>query len=97
MDNVLSPEVSIPSINALTPLHQPEEDQQIIANNNSYPHYAQQMPPSPQIGMGSISGNMNQLSSAGLPSLMHTPGKMMHSYQPSYATPHSMMHPQTPV
>lgn len=117
MDHMLpSPGFSIPSIG--TPLHQPEEDQQIIANN-SYPQYAPQMAPPPQMGgMNSMSANTNMMSlgsgggggsgmsgmhssvqnmSGGLPSLMHTPNKMMHSYQPSYSTPQSMMQPQTPV
>lgn len=35
-------------------------------------------------------------TSSGLPSLMNTPTKVS-SYQPSYATPQSMMQPQTPV
>lgn len=34
--------------------------------------------------------------SSGLPSLLGTPARAS-SYQPSYATPHSMMQPQTPV
>lgn len=109
-----SPGFSIPSIG--TPLHQPEEDQQIIANN-SYPQYAPQMAPPPQMGMNSMGGSTNMMSmnsgssssssgmsgmhnsvqNMGLPSLMHTPNKMMHSYQPSYSTPQSMMQPQTPV
>lgn len=90
-----SPGFSIPSIG--TPLHQPEEDQQIIANNSSYPQYAQHIAPT------SMSGGMtpNQLGSGmqsmGLPPLMQTPVKPAHSYQPSYATPQSMMQPQTPV
>lgn len=113
MDSMLpSPGFSIPSIG--TPLHQPEEDQQIIANN-SYPQYAPQMAPPPSMsggltplmggsgGLGSNNSNMGAMSNLqqnmGLPSLMHTPSKMMHStYQPSYATPQSIMtQPQTPV
>lgn len=134
-----SPGFSIPSIG--TPLHQPEEDQQIIGNN---PYYAQHMgapnalggtgstgltpsgmtpsgmtpsgmTPNPlastssgltPIGMGSSgmsnsgvgsSGmNNNGMNNMGMPSLMNTPTKMS-SYQPSYATPQSMMQPQTPV
>lgn len=94
MDGMLpSPGFSIPSIG--TPLHQPEEDQQIVANNTSYPQYVQHpttmssgMTPN-QIGSG--------MQSMGLPSLMQTPTKPIHSYQPSYATPQSMIQPQTPV
>ncbi len=86
---------SIPSIG--TPLHQPEEDQQIIANNSSYPQYVQHVAPTTmssgmtpnQIGSG--------MHSMGLPSLMQTPVKPMNSYTPSYATPQSMIQPQTPV
>lgn len=99
-----SPGFSIPSIG--TPLHQPEEDQQIIANNQ-YSSFG-----SMNMGGGSMGNNqmggsnishsnnsgMSSLQSMGLPSLMHTPIKQIHnSYQPSYATPHSMIQPQTPV
>lgn len=108
MDQMLpSPGFSIPSIG--TPLHQPEEDQQIIANQ-PYPQYAQQMVPpmahmgnTGSLGMSSMGGSMsglqqNSMQNMGLPSLMHTPAKLPHStYQPSYATPQSMMQPQTPV
>lgn len=111
MDQMLpSPGFSIPSIG--TPMHQPEEDQQIMTNH-AYPQFgSQQMaPPSQQqsaqhsmVGLGSSSGmpgiGSNQLQSMGLPSLMQTPAKMMQasSYQPSYATPQqNIMQPQTPV
>lgn len=135
-----SPGFSIPSIG--TPLHQPEEDQQIIGNN---PYYAQHVSAQNQLGgtgmtpsgmtpsgmtpsgmtpsgmtpsaltsstgltpsgmgssgmgnsgVGSSGMNNNGLSNIGMPSLMNTPSKMS-SYQPSYATPQSMMQPQTPV
>ena len=98
MDPMLpSPGFSIPSIG--TPLHQLEEDQQIVGNN---PYFSSQM--TPQHGMGSNSnsgmGGSNSMSgglnSMGLPSLTNTPAKLS-SYQPSYATPQSMMQPQTPV
>lgn len=64
------------------------------------------------VGMGNSSTNNNGVGSSGLntnlettnvtsaasslPSLMNTPTKAS-SYQPSYATPQSMMQPQTPV
>lgn len=97
-----SPGFSIPSIG--TPLHQPEEDQQIIANNQ-YSSYGQSMGMGMvnQMGggMSSSSNNnagMSSMQSMGLPSLMHTPVKQIqNSYQPSYSTPQSMMQPQTPV
>ncbi|XP_037024437.1 TATA-box-binding protein 2 [Bradysia coprophila] len=121
MDQMLpSPGFSIPSIG--TPLHQPEEDQQIITNNSSYPQYAQHVAPttmSSGLTPNQISGlTPTQLSSGltpiqlssgltptqigggmqsmGLPSLMQTPVKPINSYTPSYATPQSMIQPQTP-
>lgn len=98
-----SPGFSIPSIG--TPLHQPEEDQQIIANNPYFNHGA--TPSSSQmmsVPMGGSSGmTPNAISNSGMsgndiemPSIMNTPSKMS-SYQPSYATPQSLMQPQTPV
>lgn len=102
-----SPGFSIPSIG--TPFQQLEEDQTIIANN---PYYAQMTnhPPTglTPAGMGNSSTNNNGVGSSGLntnveipsatslPSLANTPTKGS-SYQPSYATPQSMMQPQTPV
>lgn len=98
MDQMLpSPGFSIPSIG--TPLHQPEEDQQIIPNNSSYPQYVPHIPSSTiTSGMtpNQISGGSG-MQNMGLPSLMQTPVKPIHSYQPSYATPQSMIQPQTPV
>lgn len=97
MDQMLpSPGFSIPSIG--TPLHQPEEDQQIIANNASYPQYAQHVAPTTMSsGMTPNQMGGSGMQSMGLPSLMQTPVKPIHSYQPSYATPQSMIQPQTPV
>lgn len=59
-----SPGFSIPSVG--TPLHQPEEDQQIIANN---PYYAQHMggPASNQMMTGQMIGSGNTgLTPAGM-------------------------------
>ncbi|XP_055624915.1 TATA-box-binding protein [Toxorhynchites rutilus septentrionalis] len=79
----LSPGFSIPSIG--TPLHQPEEDQQIL------PHAYQQQQSMPHMTP------MGGLSSYGMPSIgMGTPGKSMHTYAPSFAAPQSMIQPQTP-
>lgn len=106
MDQMLpSPGFSIPSIG--TPLHQPEEDQQIIANNQ-YSSFGSmnmgggmgnnQMVGNSLSHSNNNSGMSSMQSMGGLPSLMHTPIKQIHnSYQPSYATPHSMIQPQTPV
>lgn len=109
MDQMLpSPGFSIPSIG--TPLHQPEEDQQIIGN-----HFQQFSQPSlnmSNMGGGGLGNQMHinsgsgtgiglgmQSNMGGLPSLMSntTPRPIHHSYQPSYSTPQSMMQPQTPV
>lgn len=87
MDQMLpSPGFSIPSIG--TPLHQPEEDQQILPNALQQQQQSQQyqqlhlMSPNMQSGM-----------------LMLTPQKTMHTYAPTptFATPQSLMQPQTPV
>ncbi|KAL1374245.1 hypothetical protein pipiens_018197 [Culex pipiens pipiens] len=77
----MSPGFSIPSIG--TPLHQPEEDQQIM------PHAYNQQTPS---GMTPMGGG---LSAYGMPSIgMGTPNK--HTYAPSFAAPQSLIQPQTP-
>lgn len=94
-----SPGFSIPSIG--TPMHQPEEDQQIVAAN-PYAHHTQQMnsmatTPNHIGGFSGMGNPQNPMSmSSGLPSLMNTPTKQM-QYTPSYAGPQSMMQPQTPV
>lgn len=91
MDQMLpSPGFSIPSVG--TPLHQPEEDQQILPNalqqQQNQPYQLQQMHTmSP--GMQGSSGMM----------MLATPQKSMHTYapMPTFATPQSLMQPQTPV
>lgn len=76
MDQMLpSPGFSIPSIG--TPVHQPEEDQQIM-----------QMPPLQPQGL--------TMSTSSLPSQQQSMNKL-YSQNMGYATPHSMMHSQTPV
>ncbi|GAB0093261.1 TATA-box-binding protein [Sergentomyia squamirostris] len=94
MDQMLpSPGFSIPSIG--TPLHQPEEDQQILPNAYQHQQNMQQMP-------GALSSNTfgnhtsSGVSSIGVPPLLPAPTKSMHSFTPSYVTPQSMMQPQTP-
>ncbi|XP_050422502.1 uncharacterized protein LOC126834539 [Adelges cooleyi] len=77
MDQMLpSPGFSIPSIG--TPVHQPEEDQQIM-----------QMPPMPP---QSLSMSTNNIQTQQQP--MH---RIYQQNNTGYATPHSMMHSQTPV
>lgn len=83
MDHMLpSPgDFNIPSIG--TPLHQPEEDQQILPMaQQQQQQQILQMPPL-----------MPLQSSGGM-----TPHKTMNAYAPSlgFTTPQSMMHPQTP-
>lgn len=92
MDQMLpSPGFSIPSIG--TPLHQPEEDQQILPNalqqqQQSQPQYTQGLP------MHSMASSMQ----SGM-LMMPSPQKTMHTYAPvpAFATPQSLMQPQTPV
>jgi len=77
MDQMLpSPGFSIPSIG--TPVHQPEEDQQIM-----------QMPPLQPQGLA--------MSTSSLPSQQQSMNKIYQTNNMGYATPHSMMHSQTPV
>lgn len=92
MDNMLpSPGFSIPSIG--TPLHQPDEDQQIL------PNALQQQQESQQQSQFQMQSQMHSMNSMQSNMLMQTPPKAMHSYAMSqpFATPHSMMQPQTPV
>lgn len=93
MDQMLpSPGFSIPSIG--TPLHQPDEDQQILPNALQQQQESQQ--PQPSYSMQSQMQSMNSIQNN---MMMQTPQKTMHSYsmnQP-FATPQSMMQPQTPV
>lgn len=105
MDQMLpSPGFSIPSIG--TPLHHPEEDQQIIAAN---PFYSQQVgPPQNGLSSGNTPNPMSSLSmgsssmlggstlgSSSFPTLP-LPSKL-NSYQPSYAASPQIQQPQTPV
>lgn len=92
MDQMLpSPGFSIPSIG--TPLHQPEEDQQILPNALQQQQQQQQQPQQYQLQqLHSMSPNLQ----SGM--LMLTPQKNIHTYAPtpSFATPQSLMQPQTP-
>lgn len=86
MDQMLPSPYNIPGIG--TPLHQPEEDQQILPNalQQQQQHHQlqqQQLPSlsSPLVGFG-----------------LGTPQRTMHTYAPtSFSTPQQMMQPQTPV
>uniref|UniRef100_A0A1B6D291 TATA-box-binding protein n=1 Tax=Clastoptera arizonana TaxID=38151 RepID=A0A1B6D291_9HEMI len=81
MDQMLpSPGFSIPSIG--TPLHQPEEDQQIIPIPQQQIQQPMQMPPLLPIQQN----------------VMQAPQKSIHTYATSvgFQTPQSMMQPQTP-
>ncbi|XP_049868604.1 TATA-box-binding protein [Pectinophora gossypiella] len=91
MDQMLPSPYNIPGIG--TPLHQPEEDQQILPNamqqqqqqqSQQQQHSLAALGSSPLVGFGS--------------SLMGTPQRSMHTYAPtaSYSTPQQMMQPQTP-
>lgn len=93
-----SPGFSIPSIG--TPLHQPEEDQQILPNalqqqqQQQQPQQQQQQQPQQQ------QYQLQQLHAMSPNMLMiGTPQKTMHAYAstPTFATPQSLMQPQTPV
>ncbi|EGI61512.1 PREDICTED: TATA-box-binding protein [Acromyrmex echinatior] len=90
MDQMLpSPGFSIPSIG--TPLHQPEEDQQILPNALQQQQQSQQFQQLQQLH--SMSPNMQ----SGM-LMITTPQKNLHTYAPtpSFATPQSLMQPQTP-
>lgn len=94
MDQMLpSPGFSIPSIG--TPLHQLEEDQQILPNalQQQQPSSSQQS----QYPLQQLHSMSPNLGSGMFP--MSTPQKTMHTYAPTpaFATPQSMMTPQTPV
>ncbi|XP_075224645.1 TATA binding protein isoform X2 [Lycorma delicatula] len=84
MDQMLpSPGFSIPSIG--TPLHQPEEDQQILPHAQQQQHQQPlQMPP-----LLPIQQQQN---------VMAAPQRTMHTYAPSvgFTTPQSVMQPLTP-
>lgn len=78
---------NIPGIG--TPLHQPEEDQQILPNALQHQQQFQQQ----QLA------SMGSSPLAGFGSLLGTPQRSVHTYAPtaSYSTPQQMMQPQTPV
>lgn len=80
---------SIPSIG--TPLHQPEEDQQIL------PNALQQQQQSQQYQLQQLHSMSPNMQSGML--MITTPQKTMHTYAPAptFATPQSLMQPQTPV
>ncbi|CAH0714321.1 unnamed protein product, partial [Brenthis ino] len=94
MDQMLPSPYNIPGIG--TPLHQPEEDQQILPNAMQQQHQQQQQQQQQQqhslVSLGS-----SPLVGFGA-SIMGTPQRTMHTYAPtaSYATPQQMMQPQTP-
>ncbi|XP_068632392.1 TATA-box-binding protein [Battus philenor] len=94
MDQMLPSPYNIPGIG--TPLHQPEEDQQILPNAMHQQQQLQQQQQQQQqhslVALGS-----SPLVGFGA-SLMGTPQRSMHTYAPtaSYATPQQMMQPQTP-
>ncbi|XP_076176974.1 TATA binding protein [Ptiloglossa arizonensis] len=92
MDQMLpSPGFSIPSIG--TPLHQPEEDQQILPNALQQQQQQQQQQQYQLQQLHTMSPNMQ----SGM-LMIGTPQKTMHAYAtaPTFATPQSLMQPQTP-
>lgn len=70
-----------------TPLHQPEEDQQILPNAIQQ----QQVPPLTPVCVGGMTPTLG----LGMGMGMIPPTK--HTYVPGFATPQSIMQPQTPV
>lgn len=90
MDQMLPSPYNIPGIG--TPLHQPEEDQQILPNAMQHQQQFQQQQQQSLASMGSS-------PLAGFGSLLGTPQRSLHTYAPtaSYSTPQQMMQPQTPV
>lgn len=88
MDQMLPSPYNIPGIG--TPLHQPEEDQQILPNAMQQQHQHQQ-----QQQQHALATMSSPLVGFGL----GTPQRSVHAYAPapSYATPQQMMQPQTPV
>ncbi|XP_034180915.1 TATA binding protein isoform X2 [Osmia lignaria lignaria] len=98
MDQMLpSPGFSIPSIG--TPLHQPEEDQQILPNALQQQQQQQQSQQQQQQQPQQQQYQLQQLHAMSPNMLMlGTPQKTMHAYAstPTFATPQSLMQPQTP-
>ncbi|KZC09350.1 PREDICTED: TATA-box-binding protein [Dufourea novaeangliae] len=99
MDQMLpSPGFSIPSIG--TPLHQPEEDQQILPNALQQQQQQQQQPQQQQqqqqYQLQQLHAMSPNMQSGML--MIGTPQKTMHAYAtaPTFATPQSLMQPQTP-
>ncbi|XP_076652066.1 TATA binding protein [Halictus rubicundus] len=95
MDQMLpSPGFSIPSIG--TPLHQPEEDQQILPNALQQQQQQQQQQPQQQYQLQQLHSMSPNMQSGML--MIGTPQKTMHTYAtaPTFATPQSLMQPQTP-
>ncbi|XP_047346865.1 TATA-box-binding protein [Vespa velutina] len=95
MDQMLpSPGFSIPSIG--TPLHQPEEDQQILPNALQQQQQQQQQQQPQQYQLQQLHSMSPNVQSGML--MITTPQKTMHTYAPtpSFATPQSLMQPQTP-
>ncbi|XP_075974238.1 TATA binding protein [Anticarsia gemmatalis] len=88
MDQMLPSPYNIPGIG--TPLHQPEEDQQILPNAMQQQHQHQQQQQQQQ----ALAAMSSPLVGFGL----GTPQRSVHAYAPapSYATPQQMMQPQTP-
>jgi hypothetical protein len=87
MDQMLPSPYNIPGIG--TPLHQPEEDQQILPNAMQQQQQHQQQQ----------SHSLSSMASPLVGFSLGTPQRSMHTYAPtaSYATPQQMMQPQTPV
>lgn len=85
---------NIPGIG--TPLHQPEEDQQILPNAMQQQQLQNQLQQQQQHSLAALGSS--PLVGFGA-SLMGTPQRSMHTYAPtaSYSTPQQMMQPQTPV
>ncbi|KAH8358325.1 hypothetical protein KR084_012607 [Drosophila pseudotakahashii] len=102
MDQMLSPNFSIPSIG--TPLHQMEADQQIVANPVYHPPAVPQPDPvMPAPGSGSVQQQQQQQQSdAGGSGLFgHEPSiplahKQMQSYQPSASYQQQQLQSQAP-
>ncbi|XP_033337693.1 TATA binding protein [Megalopta genalis] len=96
MDQMLpSPGFSIPSIG--TPLHQPEEDQQILPNALQQQQQQQQPQQQQQQYQLQQLHTMSPNMQSGM-LMIGTPQKTMHAYAtaPTFATPQSLMQPQTP-
>ncbi|XP_028162672.1 TATA-box-binding protein [Ostrinia nubilalis] len=89
MDQMLPSPYNIPGIG--TPLHQPEEDQQILPNAMQQQQQHQQQQQQQSHTLATMASPLVGFS-------LGTPQRTMHTYAPtaSYATPQQMMQPQTP-